>query len=377
MVRFVDTTLRDGEQAPGAVFLAEDKCRLAEALDEAGVAEIEAGIPAMGTEEQAAIRQLLALNLSCQVFSWNRLSVLDVEASLDCGLQRVHISAPVSDILLEYKLQRDRKWLYHQLEQVLSFALRHKLWVSVGAEDASRCPVHQLIHFFQTARDLGASRGRLADTLGILTPIKTSNLISEVRAGMDMELEFHGHNDFGLATANSLSAIQSGVEYISTTVNGLGERAGNTPLEEIAALAEFEEGIHTGIRFNKLFSLSQLVQGLSGYWLSKNKPWVGEMAFTHESGIHVDGLIKNVSTYEALSPQVWGRSRTILIGKHSGSRAVNHIAAKWGYHLDDEQGRTVVKILRQYFAHNKGLNGETLLRHVLENLFNKGGGAAS
>ncbi len=372
-IYFLDTTLRDGEQAPGVDFLAEEKTELARALSMAGISGIEAGIPAMGKEEKSAIQNVLELGLPCEVFTWNRLSIKDLDASLDCGAQVVHVSAPVSEILLHSKLGKDRAWLFYQLELVLNYAVKHHLKVSVGAEDASRCDTGHLLDFFLLAQELGAFRVRYADTLGLLSPLQVYHTLHPLVDGLDIPLEFHGHNDFGMATANSLCAVQAGVKYISTSVNGLGERAGNTPLEEIAAVLQFQEGIDTGLDFNHLYHLSLMVEGMSGYWQSKNKPWVGEMVFSHESGIHVDGLLKDPLTYETVAPSTWGRERRLMIGKHSGISAIRFRAREWGIELDEDSAREIVILLRGYYAHNKGLNGDVYLRHILDKYFNKEG----
>ncbi len=365
---FLDTTLRDGEQAPGVDFLAREKLELARELCYAGIYGIETGTPAMGQPEIDAIKLIVDEGLSCELFTWNRMSCEDVDASLSTGVKKVHLSAPVSDILLEKKLKQDRLWLNYRLQEVVRYAHKQGLEVTIGAEDASRCDPEQVLDYFKNARDLGATRLRYSDTLGIQTPDDVTRIMKLLSTELDVPLEYHAHNDFGLAVANSLAAADAGVRYLSTSVNGLGERAGNTSLEQITALMHYQRRRDTGMDISRLYGLSRRVEGMSGYWLAKNMPWVGQSVFSHESGIHVDGLLKDESTYETVSPLDWGREREIIIGKHSGVSALQYRSAALGVQLDKDQAREMVKMMREYYSRVKGVDGEVYLRHLLESL---------
>lgn len=232
-VHIVDTTLRDGEQAVGVAFSKKEKIHIAAALCQLGIHYIEAGIPAMGGEEKDTIRDLVRMELPAEIISWNRVVKEDVQASLECGINYVHISAPVSDIHLQYKLRKNRQWILEKLREVVVFAKEKGCRVSVGAEDASRADQDFLTRFAIVAKQEGAERLRYADTLGVLDPFKTYEHINNLLHYTGLDIEIHAHNDFGMATANTLAAVQAGAKYISATVNGLGERAGNTSLEEV------------------------------------------------------------------------------------------------------------------------------------------------
>lgn len=229
-LKIIDTTLRDGEQAAGVVFGIEDKILIARWLDAIGVDFIEAGIPAMGEIEQRSLKKLAEINLKAKLITWNRARKCDILQSIQCGFKLIHISVPASDIQIRYKLQKDRHWVLGQLREVLSFARQQGCQFSVGAEDASRADLFFLTQLAQEAEKLGATRLRVADTVGILDPFRTFEMIHFLRRKVSIPIEFHGHNDFGLATANALAAYKAGALWINTTAGGLGERAGNTSL---------------------------------------------------------------------------------------------------------------------------------------------------
>jgi len=258
-VYIVDSTLRDGEQAPGVVFDFREKVTIAKLLDRLGVYQIEAGIPVMGGVEQAAIKTIAGLGLKSRVSTWNRLLLADIRASLDCGVRDLHISAPVSDIHIRYKLAKSRQWVLDCLKRALRYAEDYGCRVTVGAEDASRADESFLLEFALLAQEMGAERLRYCDTVGVLTPFSLSRVIGRLKETLTIEIEFHGHNDFGLATANSLTAVKEGVRYIDTTIGGLGERAGNACLEELAGALKGTCGIDLGLNGRVLRALSRYV----------------------------------------------------------------------------------------------------------------------
>ncbi len=229
----VDTTLRDGEQAAGIAFSGAEKLQIARLLDQMGVPILEVGTPAMGILEQEAICSIRQAGLNCQLVSWNRILEADIKASLACEVKLVHLSAPVSDIMIYSKLRHDRSWVIDQLRRSVYFAVSQGCTVSVGAEDASRADTGFLQEFAAAAREEGAVRLRYADTVGILDPFAVRERLTRLVTGVEIPVEFHGHNDFGLATANTLAAWLTGASWVSVTVNGIGERAGNAALEEV------------------------------------------------------------------------------------------------------------------------------------------------
>ncbi len=358
-----DTTLRDGEQTAGVVFSRAEKVRIARLLDEIGVGELECGIPAMGEEERASIRALVDLGLSARLITWNRAVISDIEASLACGVPAVDISLSVSDIHIEHKLRKSRAWVLEQLKQALGFAKEHNLYVSVGGEDASRADLDFLVELMETARSLGADRFRFCDTLGILDPFSTFDKVSYLAGRVDLDLEVHTHNDLGMATANAIAGIRAGARFVNTTVNGLGERAGNAALEEVVMALRHACGVEVGIDTSRFVELSRLVGQASCRPVPEWKAVVGEKVFSHESGLHADGVIKFPSNYEGYDPAEVGLSRHMVIGKHSGSHGLKERLARLGLELPAEELNGFLAQVRAYSQQRKtALSDHDLLR---------------
>ena len=338
-----DTTLRDGEQTAGVVFSKKEKTAIARMLDSIGVGEIECGIPAMGKEEQDSIRTLVDLGLSARLITWNRALVPEIEASIACGVAAVDISLSVSDQMINHKLRKDRHAVREQLKVALGFAKQHNLYVSVGGEDASRADMAFLVELMEITLAMGGNRFRFCDTLGIMDPFTMFDKVAFLRRAVpELDIEVHTHNDLGMATANAIAGVRAGAKFVNTTINGLGERAGNAALEEVVMGLKHACAIETGIDTHRFREMSLFVAKASDRPLSVSKPVVGSRVFAHESGLHADGVIKDPHNYEGFDPAEVGLTRSIVVGKHSGTGGLIERYRSMGIVVARKQAETLL-----------------------------------
>lgn len=357
-----DTTLRDGEQTAGVVFANEEKVRIAKLLDEVGVYQIEAGIPTMGGAEKEAVARIAGMGLSCSILAWNRAVVSDIKASLDCGVDAVAVSMSSSDIHIEHKLRSNRQWVLESIKQAVEFAKSHNLYVSVNAEDASRSDMEFLLTFARTARDAGADRLRFCDTLGIMDPFNTFMKIKTIIDVTGMDVEMHTHNDFGMATANALAGMKAGARFVNTTVNGLGERAGNAALEEVVMALNFVEGVQLPLNTAKFRELSEYVAHASGRPIPTWKPIVGANLFVYESSARASGVLEDPANYEIFPPEAVGLTRRFILGKYSGVESLKMKLAEHGLTMSDQEAAAfVIRIRSKSVALKRALLDEELL----------------
>ena len=336
-INILDTTLRDGEQTPGVSLTALDKLRIATKLDDIGINYIEAGSAITSTGERNSIKQITQQGFNAEILSFSRPLNIDIDYCLKCDVDAVNLVVPTSDLHIQDKLNKSHEELLDMSNNAVDYCKDHGLIVEFSAEDASRSNIDFLKLVFNNAVDHGVDRLCVCDTVGILTPQSSFDFFKNL-CEFKVPISCHCHNDFGLAVANTLSALKGGASEIHTTINGIGERAGNTSFEEcIVSIDRLFPEFSTNISINEIYDISKLVARLTGVYIQPNKAIVGENAFAHESGIHSDGIIKNSATYEPITPELVGRKRKFIIGKHMGTHALNNHLKELGYNFNKKQ----------------------------------------
>ena len=358
-IRFFDTTLRDGEQTPGVSLNPEQKLEIATKLADIGVDVIEVGSAAASDGERSAIRIISDADLHTEICTYVRALVQDIDLAADYGANSVHLVVPVSDLHIAKKMRKTREQVASMAYSAVEHAKDRGLIVELSGEDASRADQEFLRTLFTEGVRRGADRLCFCDTVGLLTPEKVAKFIPPL-AGI-APLSIHCHDDLGFALANTVAGLKCGASCAHTTINGIGERAGNTPFEELIMSLEVLYDYKTRIKKEELYHLASLVSRLTGVPLPVNKAIVGEMAFTHESGIHAHGVMREPSTYESIKPEVIGRTRRIVLGKHSGSASVEAALHEMNYTTNGDQVKEIVKRIKQLGDQGKRVSDTDLM----------------
>jgi D-citramalate synthase len=338
----------------------EEKVRIALKLDELGVSVIEAGSAITSGGERQAIKAISSEGLDAEICSYCRIMRQDIDFALECDVDSIHLVAPVSDLHINVKLKKDREQVTEMAVDTTEYAKEHGLIVELSGEDASRADMEFLKGFYRKGIEAGADRICFCDTVGLLVPEKTPEIFGGLTGACDAPVSIHCHDDFGLSVANTIAALRAGATEAHVTVNGIGERAGNTALEEVVMVLEWMYKYDTGIKLEELYRISRLVSRLTGIPVAINKSLVGGNAFTHEAGIHVHGLLADTSTYEPLKPEIIGRERRIVLGKHAGKSSATLALKELGLEVDDNQLDEILARIKELGDHGKSVTDSDL-----------------
>jgi isopropylmalate/citramalate/homocitrate synthase-like protein len=341
-IRIFDTTLRDGEQTPGISLTAEEKVKIARQLDKLGVDAVEAGFPIASKGELEAVKAVAKAGLSCELVGLARANHKDVDAALQSDVRCIHVFLATSDLHLKYKLKLSREQVLEKISESITYAKSHGVLVEYSAEDATRTDLEFLQKAYQAAENAGADRINIPDTVGVTSPRTISQITKSIASAIKLPISIHCHDDFGLAVANSLAAVEAGAVQVHVTINGLGERAGNTSLEEVVMSLHRLYDRKTRINTELLYETSKLVSTLTGIRVQANKAVVGDNAFGHESGIHTHGITEMPLTYEPYDPAEVGRRRWFQAGKHAGAHGIAAQLAEAGYFPEKNQLTEIV-----------------------------------
>jgi 2-isopropylmalate synthase len=336
-VRIFDTTLRDGEQTPGVAITVDEKIRIAKKLDKLGVDTMEVGFPASSPGEMRAAREILKLGLRSKICGLARPLRDDLDAAIDCDVDYIHTFIGTSPLHREFKLKMSKEEILSKSVNAVEYIKDHGITAEFSAEDATRTEFDYLKEIYNAVEDAGADYINVPDTVGVMVPASMRYVVSELMKIIKVPISVHCHDDFGLAVANSLSAVEAGASQVHATINGLGERAGNASLEEVVMALTSQYNIKTNIKTQLLVDTSEFVSRITGIKMPPNKAIVGENAFAHEAGIHVHGVLEKAETYEPITPEMVGHTRRIVLGKHTGANAIKAKLEEYGIELNKDQ----------------------------------------
>jgi len=351
-----DTTLRDGEQTPGVCLRTPEKVKIARKLDELKIHQIEAGFPVVSNEEKRSIKAIVNEDLNAEILALSRTKKEDIDTAIDCDVDGIITFMGTSDLHIKHKMNMSQEDIVKICLRSIEYAKDHGLFVAFSAEDATRTDLGFLKELYKKAEEYGADRVHIADTVGAISPHGMHYLVSELKKEINTGIALHCHNDFGMALSNSIAGLLAGANAVSTTVNGIGERAGNTSLEELVMALKLIYDVDLGFNVKIFYELSRIVENLTNMKIPENKPIVGKNVFRHESGIHVDAVLEEPFTYEPFLPELIGHQRRIVLGKHSGCRAVRAKLTECGIDVSKDELCKIVEEVKVQREKGKYIN---------------------
>ena len=355
-ITIYDTTLRDGEQTPGVCLRTPEKVKIARLLDKLKIHQIEAGFPVVSNEEKRSIKAIVKEDLDAEILVLSRTKKEDIDTAIDCDVDGIITFMGTSDLHLKHKLKMSREEILNVCMKSIEHAKDHGLFVAFSAEDATRTDLDFLKKLYKKAEDYGADRVHIADTVGAISPQAMTYLVKELRSHLKTGIALHCHNDFGMALSNSIAGLLAGANAVSTTINGIGERAGNTSLEELIMALKLIYDVDLNFNIKIFYELTKLVEELTNMKIPENKPIVGRNVFRHESGIHVDAVLEEPLTYEPFLPELIGHQRRIVLGKHSGCRAVRAKLTECGIEVSKDELCKIVERVKKQREKGKYIN---------------------
>ena len=362
-IEICDVTLRDGEQTPGVSFSCQEKVGIATMLDTIGIEVIEAGFPAVSAGEKECVKTIANLGLDARICGFCRAREGDIQTAIDCDVDMVSIFIPTSELHVRVKFRKSREQVLGDSLTMIDYARDHGVHVRFAAEDASRTDLPFLKEVYSRAAEHGAVLLSFADTVGCLIPSEMQRIMTELVASVDRPFCAHCHNDMGCAVANTITAAEAGAFQLHTTVNGIGERAGNASLEELLVALRMKKGIDR-YDLSHLTELSHMVEKYSGITIPRNKPVTGELAFSHESGIHIAAILDDPGTYEYFTPDLVGSERHFILGKHTGKKALEYVVASMGCELSEKQVCRVLDLVKDHSEHKCNITPEILKKLI-------------
>jgi 2-isopropylmalate synthase len=360
-IRIFDTTLRDGEQTPGVSLTAEDKMEIARQLSKLGVDIIEAGFPSSSEGEKKVVKDIAHAGLTSKICGLSRATKADINAAIDCDLDLIHVFIPTSPVQMKYAVNLTPEQVLTSTVDSIEYVKKHGIKCEFSPMDATRSDLPFLKRVCKAAQDAGMDSLNVPDTVGIMIPKTTSQLIEEIKKVVTVPISIHCHDDFGLAVANSLAAVEAGAAQVHVAVNGLGERAGNASLEEVVMALNVIYKYKTSVNTRLLYSTSRMVASLTGIFVQANKAIVGENAFAHESGIHTRGVTEKPLTFEPIKPELVGRTRKLVAGKLAGTRGIKAELEEIGIHPNETQLKEIVQRVKDLGDKGKMVTDADLL----------------